>query len=390
MTGGRTPLAGIRPAIADLRDSLIRRIANEGIGVDGIIPLWFGEGDDPTPDFIKRAAAEALEADKTLYAPNRGIPELRTALSDYVSALHGRPIGDDQITVTASGMNAIMLAVQALVDPGDAVAVVVPVWPNCVETAHVMGGRTVRVPLVHGDNGWRPDLDQLLDAVQDGARAVFVNSPGNPSGWVMAADEQAALLAACRRTGTWIIADEVYERLVYGAARAPSFLDIAAPDDRVIVVNSFSKSWSMTGWRLGWLTHPPDLGEPLAMLNEYNIAAPTTFVQHAGTVAVRDGEPYVKALVDRYRRRRDLVVGQLSGLDRVRLTSPPGAFYAFFLVDGVNDSFALATDIVRETRVGVAPGAAFGPEGEGWLRLCFAASETLLTQALDRLVPFLE
>ncbi len=380
----------IRPVIAQLRDSLIRRVANEGIGLADIIPLWFGEGDDPTPDFVKQAAAQALASDKTLYAPNRGIPELLAALANYMTRLHDRPIGEDRVTVTASGMNAIMLVMQALIDPDDEVAVVVPVWPNCVETAHIMGGSTRRVPLVVGGNGWRLDLEELIGAVRAGVRAVFVNSPGNPTGWVMSADEQLQLLDVCRHSGAWIIADEVYERLVYGTARAPSFLDIAAPEDRLIVVNSFSKSWSMTGWRLGWLTHPPSVGDRLAMLNEFNIAGPTTFVQHAGTVAVQEGEEYVRALVDKYQRRRDMVIDRLGALDTVQLASPMGAFYAFFKVEGIQDSFMSACDILRETRVGLAPGAAFGPEGEGWLRLCFAAREELLTAALDRLVPFLE
>ena len=385
-----TAVAAIRPVIADLRDSLIRRVANEGIGLADVIPLWFGEGDDPTPDFVKRAAVRALEADKTMYAPNRGVPELVTALADYMTALHERPIGEDRVTVTASGMNAIMLVMQALIDPGDEVAVVGPVWPNCVETIHIMGGRARSIPLALGGNGWRLDLDRLVDTVGKGARAVFINSPGNPTGWVMSAEEQRQLLAACRRSGTWIVADEVYERLTYEQARAPSFLDVAAPEDRLIVVNSFSKSWSMTGWRLGWMTHPPSVGEHLAMLNEYNIAGPTTFVQHAGAVAVREGEEYVRGLVVKYRRRRDLVIERLGALDRVRLACPTGAFYAFFKLEGMEDSFAFACDILRETRVGLAPGIAFGAEGEGWLRLCFAAREELLTAALDRLAPFLD
>ncbi len=209
----KTAVVAIRPAIAGLRDSLIRKVANEGIGLADVIPLWFGEGDDPTPNFVKQAAVRALKANKTMYAPNRGVHELVAALAAYMTTLHGRSIGEDRVTVTASGMNAIMLVMQALIDPGDAVAVVVPVWPNCVETAHIMGGRAGPVPLVFGGNGWRLDFDRLVDAVAKGARAVFVNSPGNPTGWVMSAEEQRLLLDACRHSGTWIIADEVYERL---------------------------------------------------------------------------------------------------------------------------------------------------------------------------------
>ena len=290
----------------------------------------------------------------------------------YASALHERPIAEDRLTVTASGMNAIMLVMQLVVEPGDNVVIGTPIWPNCVETVHVMGGAVREVPLVLADGRWRCDMDRLVDAFDERTRAIFINSPGNPTGWVMPAAQQRELLEVCRERRIVIVADEVYERLAYEAPRAPSFLDIAAPDDPVIVVNSFSKSWSMTGWRLGWLTHPADVGDRLAMLNEYNIAAPTTFVQHAGIAALQQGEPFVGELVERYRRNRDLVYQQLAAWPRLRLARPEGAFYAFFAVDGVTDSTALARRILDETAVGLAPGAAFGPAGEGFLRLCFA------------------
>ncbi len=379
----------IRPAIAALRDSLIRRISEEGMGRDGVIALWFGEPDAPTPQFIKDAATAALAADHTFYTQNRGVPALRSALSVYASALHERPIAEARLTVTASGMNAIMLVMQLVVEPGDNVVIGTPIWPNCVETVHVMGGAVREVPLVLADGRWRCDMDRLVDAFDERTRAIFINSPGNPTGWVMPAAQQRELLEVCRERRIVIVADEAYERLAYEAPRAPSSLDIAAPDDPVIVVNSFSKSWSMTGWRLGWLTHPADVGDRLAMLNEYNSAAPTTFVQHAGIAALQQGEPFVGELVERYRRNRDLVYQQLAAWPRLRLARPEGAFYAFFAVDGVTDSTALARRILDETAVGLAPGAAFGPAGEGFLRLCFAAGSDTLSQALERLVPVL-
>ena len=379
----------IRPAVVELRDSLIRRISDEGMGRDGVIPLWFGEPDAPTPQFIKDAAVAALAADHTFYTQNRGVPALRAALAAYAGTLHGRAIDAERISVTASGMNAIMLVMQMLVEPGDNVVIVTPIWPNCVETVHVMGGVVREVPLILTDGRWQFDMDRLVDAFDTRTRAVFINSPGNPTGWVMSAADQRNLLAVCRERRIAIVADEVYVRLAYELPRAPSFLDIAAADDPVIVVNSFSKSWSMTGWRLGWLTHPPDLGDRLAMLAEYNIAAPTTFVQHAGIVAVEQGEPFVTELVERYRRNRDLVYQQLAAWPRLRLARPDGAFYAFFAVDGVTDSYALARRILDETGVGLAPGAAFGPAGEGFLRLCFAAGSDTLSRALERLAPVL-
>lgn len=375
----------MRPVVAGMRDSLIRRISLEGAEVDDVIPLWFGEGDDATPAFIREAAKQALDAGETFYSPNRGIAPLREALAGYMSALHGQAIDVSRVTVSASGMNAIMLTMQLLVEAGDNVVAVVPVWPNCVETAHVMGAATRPVLLRMIDGRWQLDLDELLGLIDDDTRAVFVNSPGNPTGWVMHRAQQVALLAVCRERGVTIIADEVYNRLAYDAERAPSFLDIAEPEDRVIVINSFSKTWSMTGWRLGWLTHPADLGQPLAMLTEYNIAGPTTFVQHAGVAAIRDGDEHIAEIVERYRRNRDLAFQRLAGLPRVSMARPEGAFYAFFAVDGVTDSYAFARDLLHNARVGLAPGAAFGDAGEGWLRMCFAATPDTVSRALERL-----
>lgn len=384
------PPRPMRPEIERLGESLIRHVAEANIGRDDVIPLWFGEPDEATPDFIKRAAVRALEADHVFYTQNRGIPPLREAVSAYASDLHARGIGTDRITVTASGMSALMLCSQLIVSPGDNMVAVGPLWPNCAETVHVMGGETRIVPLIAGeDGGWRLDLDRLLDACDDRTVGVLVNSPANPTGWVMTAEDQRTLLESCRERGIYVIADEVYIRLAYNAPRAPSFLDIAEEDDRVLVVNSFSKSWSMTGWRLGWLTHAPGLGDAFAKLNEYNLASPVTFVQHAGITAIEEGEPFVESLLERYRRNRDLVVQRLGAMRRVRLPRPDGAFYAFFAVDGVSDSLALAHRLIETAGVGLAPGRAFGEAGEGRLRLCFAAGADTLSQALDRLEPHL-
>lgn len=378
--------ARIRAAITDLDHSLIRAVSDAHMDRDGLIKLWFGEPDTPTPEFIKRAAERALTENHVFYAQNRGIPPLLETISGYATRLHGHDIPTSRLTVTASGMNAIMLVSQALIDPGDNMVVVGPIWPNCRETVHVMGGETRSVLLSLGeDGGWHFDLDAVLDACDDRTRGVFVNSPGNPTGWVMTAEEQSALLDACRERGIFVIADEVYIRLAYEADRAPSFLDIAGPGDPVIVINSFSKSWAMTGWRLGWLTHPEGLGDVFAKLNEFNIAGPTTFVQHAGITAIRDGEDFVRALAERYHRNRDVVYQRLSGMKRVRLPRPDGAFYAFFAVDGMTDSVAFAHEVIEKAGVGLAPGRAFGPDGEGWMRLCFAAETNTLSRALDRL-----
>jgi aspartate aminotransferase len=375
----------VRDAILNLQASKIRAISREGMTRDDIVPLWFGEPNFPTPKFICDAAAEALASGHTFYTENRGIPPLRSTLSNYMSNLYGVDVGEDWITTTVAAMNGIMLVMEAIVDPGDNVVIVEPLWPNCRETVAIMGGEPRAVELDEEGGKWHLDLEKLFSACDERTRAIFINSPGNPTGWVMSAEQQQAVLDFCREKRIWVLADEVYARLIFDRPYAPSFVEIAEPEDPVIAFNSFSKSWSMTGWRLGWLTAPPSMGEVFEKLNEYNISGPTTFVQHAAIVAIRDGESFVEETVEGYRRGRDLVYQRLSGMDRVRLAFPEAAFYAFFRVDGITDSLAFAREILDKTGVGLAPGAAFGESGEGYLRLCFAATPDTLSDALDRL-----
>ncbi|MAQ55314.1 MAG: aspartate aminotransferase [Rhodospirillales bacterium] len=380
----------VRLAIENLEGSLIREVAESNIGREDVIPLWFGEPSSATPKFIKKAAISSLNDDQVFYAQNRGIPPLRETLADYVSRLHNKPIGIDKLTVTASGMNAIMLVSQALINQNDNMVVVGPVWPNCCQTIQVMGGEARQVALHPDNNGrWQLDMDELFSLCDAKTRAIFINSPGNPTGWVMNESEQRSLLSECKRRGIYVVADEVYIRLFYDGKKAPSFLDFSEIDDPLIVINSFSKSWSMTGWRLGWLTHPPELGDVFSKLNEFNIASPTTFVQHAGIVAIREGEKFITQMVEDYRHNRDLVFQRLAALPKVKMSRPEAAFYAFFSIDGMTDSLEYAKHLIDTTGVGLAPGLAFGPAGEGWLRLCFAANQDILSQALDRLEPAL-
>jgi aspartate/methionine/tyrosine aminotransferase len=274
---------------------------------------------------------------------------------------------------------------QALVDPGEVVVTTAPSWPNLDALPLIMSGTVRSVPLRPGNAGWRLDLDQLLDACDARTRVIFLNSPNNPTGWMMSSEQQADVLAFARERGIWIAADEVYARIVYDRRHAPSFLEHAEPEDRVIVVNSFSKTWSMTGWRLGWITAPAALVPSFEMLTEYNIAGPPGFVQRAGIVAVRDGEPFVNEIVARYRSARDLVTERVASIPRLSLPRPEAAFYAFIRVDGMEDSLAFAKDLLSRTGVGLAPGAAFGEGGAEYLRLCFAATRPTLERAFDRL-----
>lgn len=379
----------VRTLIRDLPDSQIRTIAQDFIGDDSVIPLWFGESDEQTPDFVKQAAKDALDDGETFYAPNSGIAPLRQEICRYMQRVYGRQFLTDRITVTASGMHAIMIAYQSIIDPGDNVLAVSPVWPNCVESAAIMGAEIREVPLNETDGKWSLDVQRLMDRADERTKCVFINSPGNPTGWMMSESERDALLGWARQRGIWIMSDDVYARLVYDRHHAPAIVEIAEPEDRVISINSFSKSWSMTGWRLGWITAPPSLELPLAKLNEYNIAGPTTFVQHGGIAALRDGDPYIEGLVERLKRRRDLVSQAMSRFGRVTFNTPDAAFYAFIGVEGMGDNMAFALKLRDEAKVGVVPGTAFGPAGEGYLRLCFASSEKMLSEAMDRMEPFL-
>ena len=382
--------ATVRPRIQNLSASLIAEVAVLGMGDSEVLPLWFGEGDLPTPRFITDAASRALTAGETFYTFERGIPALRQTLADYETRLHAKPVGPERVVVTTAGMQAIMLTMQALVDPGDNVLLISPLWPNAAATIEIMGGEPRAVALGRReDGGFRLDLDAMERARDGRTKAIFVNSPSNPTGWVMSRAEGEALLAFARQHGLYLIADEVYARVVYDGDVAPSLLDLAEPEDRVVVVNSFSKAWAMTGWRLGWLVGPPEIVEVMGKLIQYNVSGAPTFIQHAAVTAVREGEEFARSMTERYRAGRTLVLDALRGLNRVQVAPPDGAFYAFIKVDGITDSVAFAKEILARTKVGLAPGAAFGLGGEGHLRLCFAASQDRLIPALERLIPIL-
>jgi len=279
-----------------------------------------------------------------------------------------------------------MLASQLLVDPGERVVEVVPLWPNLLEIPKILGARVASVPLGFGESGWKLDLDRLLDALTPGTRALYLNSPNNPTGWVISRPEQKVLLEHCRRHGIWILADDAYERLYFGAGGvAPSFLDLMDEEDRVISANTFSKSWLMTGWRLGWLVVPPGLTADLGKLIEYNTSCAPVFVQRAGVAALTHGEPVIAHTLARFLSARNFLVEKLKSMPRVRVAVPDGAMYAFLQVEGMADSLAFCKRLVREHGLGLAPGAAFGPEGEGFVRWCFAASEERLAEGVARL-----
>ncbi|WP_028230754.1 pyridoxal phosphate-dependent aminotransferase [Paraburkholderia mimosarum] len=381
-----------REAVRALRSSQIREVANAGFGVPDVLPFWFGESDRVTPPFIRDAAAGALVRGDTFYTHNLGIAPLRESLARYVSELHGAtPM--DNVAVTSAGVNALMLAAQLVVDPGDRVVAVTPLWPNLVEIPKILGATVETVSLSYGERGWTLDLDRLLAALTPDTRLVMINSPNNPTGWVMTRDEQRAVLEHCRRHGIWIVADEVYERLYYGDAgerAAPSFLDIATREERLICVNSFSKAWIMTGWRLGWMVVPRTLTDDLGKLVEYNTSCAPSFVQQAGVAAIERGEPYTRALVTDLRASRDHLAAALAKLPGVDVKAPDGAMYLFFRLPGAQNSLELCKALVRDAGLGLAPGSAFGPQGEGFVRWCYACDPARLDAGVARLARYLE
>ena len=375
----------MRPVIAELPASKIREVANAGLGRSDVLPFWFGESDEVTPDFIREAAVRSLHDGETFYAHNLGLPELRSALSAYVSGLH-RPVAAQRIAVASSGVNALMLAMQTLAGAGDEVVAVVPVWPNLTAQPVILGAQVTRVALRPQGGAWKLDLDALFEAVTPRSKVLLLNAPNNPTGWTLSRAEQEAILAHCRRTGTWIVADEVYERVYFDGACAPSFLDVAEPDDRLIVVHSFSKSFLMTGWRLGWLVLPPALVDAVGKLIEFNTSCAPVFVQRAGLAALAGAADFVPGLVQRLKNCRDILLPQLAALPGVQVAVPAGGMYAFFRVEGQDDSLTFAKRLVTEAGLGLAPGVAFGAEAEGWLRWCFASKDPQrLTQGVERL-----
>jgi len=388
----RAPIAPdlhARSAVRALVASQIREVANAGMGEPDILPFWFGEPDEVTPAYIRDAAVASIAAGETFYTQNFGIAALRDAIAAYVTGLH-RPVTSASVAVTSSGMSALMLAVEALINHGDRVVCVTPLWPNLTEIPKILGAEVVRVGLSFDRAGWKLDVDRLLSALTPGTRALIVNSPNNPTGWTLDRETQAAILARCRSHGIWIVADDVYERLYYaGGSCAPSFLDLADAEDRLVSTNSFSKAWLMTGWRLGWIVAPLELMPDLGKLIEYNTSCAPVFVQRAGVVAITEGEPTVRHTLERFRAARDLLVGELAAIDGVEVASPPGAMYVFFRVEGVEHSLDFCKQLVRDARLGLAPGSAFGPEGERFLRWCFAASRERLQDGIARLRAFL-
>ncbi|MER8687533.1 pyridoxal phosphate-dependent aminotransferase [Mesorhizobium sp. M1136] len=370
-------------------ESGIVAVMNRGRGRDGMIPLWAGEGDLPTPAFITDAAAKALAAGETFYTWQRGIPELRQALARYYTRHFGKTFANEEFIVTGSGMHAIQMAIDAVAGKGDELVYLSPAWPNFAAAAGVAGAVPVAVTLDQSGNGWSCDVDKIAAAITPRTKALFVNTPSNPTGWTADKETLQAILDLARERGLWIIADEIYSLFHYGHGRAASFIDIMADEDRILFVNSFSKNWAMTGWRIGWIKIPPALQQVFENLVQYSTSGVAQFMQRGAVVALDEGDAFIVEQVERARAARDLVCGILAETGRARFTVPQGAFYLFFAVDGITDSRAAAFDMVDRANVGLAPGTAFGPGGEAFLRLCFHRRLDQLEEAAHRLAKWM-
>lgn len=372
----------VRPEVRALPLSGIVEVFDYGRGRPGLIPLWVGEGDLPTPRFICDAAAEALAAGETFYTYQGGIPELRATIAAYMTAHYGRPatdappgFGPERVFVTVGGMHALQIAVRLVAGTGDDVLVPTPAWPNFGGALAAAGATVVECPMRfegEADDGrWRLALPDLEAALTPRSRALVVNSPSNPTGWTATRDELEGLLGFARRHGLWIIADEIYGRFSYTGVRAASFHDVMRSDDRVLFAQTCSKNWAMTGWRIGWLEAPPELAAAIEHLVQYSTSGVPVATQRAAIAAIAGGEDFLAEQVRRARQNRDLLAGALHGTGRIRCAVPDGAFYLFCGVSGVSDSRDLALRLIDEAGVGVAPGSAFGPAGEGFVRICF-------------------
>ncbi len=371
--------------IATLMPSRIVVVARAAYARPDTEFLCFGESDQPGPAGAIAAATAALSRGDTLYSDVRGVLALRHALADMLTGLHALPVAEDRIQVTASGMTAVNVALAAVVRSGDRVVLHTPAWPNPANATSLRGAAVDALPLdALPDGRFRLDVDRLAAKLR-GARAMVLNSPNNPTGWTATHAELVSILELCRANGVWLISDEVYSRLVYdGSGVAPSLLDVADPSDRVIVCNSFSKTYAMTGWRLGWMVLPTGARDQVAEIVEVTHSGAAPFIQ-AGAIAALADEAFVGEFRAHCARGRQLAVDGLAGLNGIRFAPPDGAFYAFIGVDGLQDSLALTLALVKEHGVALAPGSAFGEAGEGYLRLCFAQAPTRIERAMHRL-----
>jgi aspartate/methionine/tyrosine aminotransferase len=380
-----TLLAAITRQTREEPDSGIIAAVSHGFAKPNVIPLWSGEGNLPTPEAFCRPVIDSLLKGETFYTWQRGIPDLRAALARYHERHYGRAFAPENFYVTGGGMQAIQTVIQMIAAEDDEIVIPTPAWPNYAGPIRLQGSRPVEVALDFANGRWSLDLDKLFAAIGRRTKGILLNSPSNPLGWVASLEELTAIRDECRKRGLWIIGDEVYARFHFGAGeRAPSFLDICDTEERLLLANTFSKNWAMTGWRVGWLQAPKALGSAIERIIQYNTSGTAAFLQRGCVAALDHGEEFIASQVAKARANRDLVAERLHRMARVRFENPRGAFYHFFALDGMTASLATTLRIIDEVAIGFAPGATFGPGGEGFLRMCFLRDPAKLTEAMDR------
>ena len=387
-------LKNINKEIISLKETEIMEVANFGrkhafeTG-EKVYSAWFGEGDTSTNKIIYDKAIDSLVKGKTFYTFQNGMPNLRLEISNYMNEIFKINTKPDNHSVVTGGMMGLRLVCDLILSDNDEVVIVGPVWPNIISSVLLKKSKIKEVSLTLGKKGWNLDFQLLLKSISSSTKMVFINSPGNPTGWVITRDQQNKLLNHVRQTGSWLISDEVYHQIIFNDTVAPSFLQISLPNDRLIVINSASKSFNMTGWRIGWLTHPVELGEHIAKLVQITTSGVPEFLQNGLLSALHNYKVITNELKLNLIKSRDLMFARLKTWSRVECSVPEAAFYAFFKVKGMSNSLEFAKKLIVETKVGVAPGIAFGASGEGHLRICFAANEGFINTIMDRLEPVL-
>ena len=400
------PSAPLAPSAQRVPVSRIRALADVAFGMEDVLFLQFGEATLPTPPYVIAAVNRAVQEGWTFYTANQGLTSLREAIAGLVKRLHTVEVGASEIQIAAGGVQALNLAIKCVIDPGDEALVLSPNWPNGSAMVEMFGGRAVEIPMARQGRRFTPDLDALQAALTPRTRLLLYASPSNPLGWTATVAEQLTLLDFARRHGIWLLADEVYERIYYGGSAggaadtgqgqtlyagqlAPSILQLCTRADAVIVVNSFSKTYRMTGWRLGWMVGRADFVQKAAQLNEFIVSHAPTMVQRGGEAAIAQGEDDIAAMVEEFQERRDFAASLLRATPGVNLPEPEGAFYLFPQLDGVDDSYQFALDLLQKTHVAVAPGSAFGNGGEGSIRICYAPGMDVLRPAMERICEFI-
>jgi aminotransferase len=365
----------------------IRRFFELIAATDGVISLGVGEPDFTTPNHIRQAAVRSIEEGLTAYTSNWGLPELRQEIAAYLQRLYGVSYDPEtEIIVTTGVSEGLNLATQAILDEGDEVISSDPAYVAYMPNVVFAGGSfvSVRTP---ASNGFCLDAADLAAAITPRSKALMLGYPANPTGAVMDRAGLEAVARVAEDNGLFVISDEIYDRLVYGVEHT-CFASLPGMKERTLLLGGFSKTYAMTGWRLGWVCAPAYLADAMMKVHQYVMMSAPTAAQYAALEALVSGEEDAQGMLGEYGRRRSLVVEACRSMD-LELVEPRGAFYAFPRISssGLDDQ-TFAERLLMEEKVAVVPGSAFGPGGSGHIRICYAQTYELLEQALDRLGRF--